>query len=499
MLKSRRKLPKINTTTAALQFFAGSLSYLYIVESALDEFPTIKLGMRAISSVLALRGASQLLEASMVKYSQGSVDRKIRRKRQREDAVQTYRQLDRARRIFYRSLTTLSSMVLSYRYWTTAQTLIEQGESLFSLYFKSADTDRTMVFSVLHGPFIIPVMLGIGLVGLVYNARELKYAIESDQPRQNDSALLEFINSLALLSTSAKMGHYLQSQQSVETLRFEPGTSIDHIMQQVELAQQRVASKYSYFTPLLLSAVNSSAAFRVYHGFLQVINQARIEFMSRYEIEVEEIQQPEPTIKPRQPKRRPQPKNESTEHVPYHDYVSTEDTYQPPVLKEKVKTRGQTNIQPESISTKKVSLFKDIVHKRHDPMRLEKLSLIANYRRLSEIKVSTINQELAHVTRFLPDGAQIIPLGGSMFQLNWSHQDKTYKLKFEKPHGNKHDYQGFRLKKVLNVIETAYLWGWEPKAIEQHIKSQSSNYLGRLVNIFLTRPEPTSSQMRLTT
>ena len=167
---------------------------------------------------------------------------------------------------------------------------------------------------------------------------------------------------------------------------------------------------------------------------------------------------------------------------------------------EKIKTKGSVNREWQIKTDHKSEIQqlnnlgnRSVLDKDCDTKRRNKLSLISTFRKSNSIQASKINSELTQLINFLPN-AKEVSITGSEFRLEWEFDDKTYRIKYEKSHTS--EYQGFKLKKILNVIECSYLWGWDQENIDKHLASKG-RLLGRLADILLRDRTNQSTSLRL--
>lgn len=125
-----------------------------------------------------------------------------------------------------------------------------------------------------------------------------------------------------------------------------------------------------------------------------------------------------------------------------------------------------------------------------EKLRQEKLELLTEYRCLSQLKFQDIEREINTLVKFLPN-AKIINIQGSERKLVWSTDDEDCSLKFETPHGlDGNVYKGRKLEKILNVLQAAYLWGWDKSNALNYLYEQNKcTSLERLYSFLIDRPK----------
>jgi len=383
--------------------------------------------------------------------------------------------------------------------------------SIFSLSFPESlqETRSGPVLSFLHMPLIIPIFTALALVGLAYNFNELIFTMTSDFPRQNDSPFFGALNVFSYISATAWYMKRLLGLNTLDALEINAsfGEDLDsklEVLQQIIenlkmiKENQNTAPKMIYFVLFL----NKMASYQTYKNILSLFYNVAYAFINKPKIEVENLEKSESD--------KSKPSGERVSPVTYEKATLFQsgkriiprkpNTNQQVFTRErigpKIKTRGKPGEKYKNISMvrKSPENLTDILYlpssKSKKKDRVEKLALIREYRRYRQVKCRLIEAELTQLKKFLPD-AKERNITGSEYALSWTWEHKKYTLKFEKPHKTNSQYQGFKLKKILNVLETGYLWGWGKKNIEDYKNEHdSSRYLGTLFNrILLRRPD----------
>jgi len=89
-------------------------------------------------------------------------------------------------------------------------------------------------------------------------------------------------------------------------------------------------------------------------------------------------------------------------------------------------------------------------------------------------------------------GGSIKPLKGSEYKIQWRVDGSKFGLKYELSHGrDSPNLQGYKLARVLNIIEMGYTIGLDSKQIQAHIRGYSGYNIKRLKEFFnvLTQPK----------
>ncbi len=377
--------------------------------------------------------------------------------------------------------------------------------------------------------------LYIGLLGVnsLYNLAKL-IAIINQRYHSPRAALLHrfvfgFANSNAYLRFSASI-FKAYKQDPTKDIVIPKGTPYDLIPAIIEAEQEKFLregmielEKYA-FKKDVLRAINYYAGFEIYYYAARIAYNALDYWWNQFESELEALELPSsPSEIINQERRHPTPRlhfsypsnpvyegsivfspspspSSSSVDSDVSKTSATAENSEQPAKKTKVKTRGtptanSANVENQTPLAPVLDASVWILHRPYDhKVRQENLDTINTLRLQNQASIQEINSLFNALLRHLsfqdknlnPNGASftaaiiraayIEKLGGSERRLTWHYRDlqgqiKTKSLKFEE-HGK---YQGSYLRKVLNVIEAAFLWGWDKK-----------HYLDYLT----TRPKP---------
>jgi hypothetical protein len=179
--------------------------------------------------------------------------------------------------------------------------------------------------------------------------------------------------------------------------------------------------------------------------------------------------------------------------------------YEPPKIKVKEKTRGVADPNYSTAAAEAATgaftpnfgamqATRDTKHAEElffiaDETRNAALQSINECRTRRVIPRRKIDSELEKLRKLLPN-AKIHDIDGSEHELTCHWYDKSYSIKFETPHGlDANQFRGNKLRKILNVLEAGYLWGWEQEKRKVYMNTRTST--GRfepLYYIFGERP-----------
>ena len=124
--------------------------------------------------------------------------------------------------------------------------------------------------------------------------------------------------------------------------------------------------------------------------------------------------------------------------------------------------------------------------------REETLRTVNELRKFNAIKEKYINTLLSETCHLL-NGA-INHIDGNEFAIVFYRGLQKISIKYETPHGTDNsNYQGYKLKRVLNAIETSHMYDWDEGSIREYMEKNDIDrfYLipKKLLSILWTRPD----------
>lgn len=162
--------------------------------------------------------------------------------------------------------------------------------------------------------------------------------------------------------------------------------------------------------------------------------------------------------------------------------------------KEKIKTRGISN-PPKNLEDspkKSTSLMiggPDPTHNNEDK-RKNILGQVNELQKRSSVKEKQINILLNKTCQFIEGETQSID--GSEFAIVFQRGNKRISIKYETCHPD-NVYDGFKLKRVLNAMETALMYNWDEQSIRQYMENHSITRFYRipqnLLHVLWSRPD----------
>lgn len=163
----------------------------------------------------------------------------------------------------------------------------------------------------------------------------------------------------------------------------------------------------------------------------------------------------------------------SSDHSPFI-VGSTNETSSPRLYSkgkpQKQKRRGTPNLASVHNNSANTSVQNPPEIRNEDPKRTQGLGAIAEYRNFNSVKIKHINALLREVCNFVQGETKPVKGQGSWHALTFARGSQRIKIKFEVPHAADNGvYKGFKLKRVLNAVETAYMYGWDETGIKAYL------------------------------
>jgi hypothetical protein len=134
----------------------------------------------------------------------------------------------------------------------------------------------------------------------------------------------------------------------------------------------------------------------------------------------------------------------------------------------------------------------ELINSNNDILRIEALNSINELRRFNAVKKKYINALLSDTCKFV-DGS-IHHIDGSESAIVLHRELQRVSVKYERPHGADNGvYKGYKLKRVLNAIETAYMYDWDEQSILNYMNNYGIKRIYQVPNnllyILWTRPD----------
>jgi hypothetical protein len=137
---------------------------------------------------------------------------------------------------------------------------------------------------------------------------------------------------------------------------------------------------------------------------------------------------------------------------------------------EKKKRHGIANLGAGHTNATSDHIQNDPEIHDEDPKRTQGLKAVADYRNFNSVKIKHINTLLREACNFVQGETKPVKGQGSWHALIFNHGSQRIKIKYEIPHSADNGvYKGFKLKRVLNTIETAYMYGWNETGIRAYL------------------------------
>lgn len=161
---------------------------------------------------------------------------------------------------------------------------------------------------------------------------------------------------------------------------------------------------------------------------------------------------------------------------------------------EKQKRRGIPNLGTGYTNATSDHIQNDPEIHDENPKRTQGLAAVADYRNFNSVKIKHINTLLREACNFVQGETKPVKGQGSWHALIFNHGSQRIKIKYEVPHSTDNGvYKGFKLKRVLNTIETAYMYGWNETGIRAYLDTHgmSSFYTvpNHLIHILWRAPD----------
>ena len=143
--------------------------------------------------------------------------------------------------------------------------------------------------------------------------------------------------------------------------------------------------------------------------------------------------------------------------------------YIPPAHKDKIKTRGTPWKHDDTEEHRDNQEHIDLQsYNLEGSVHYQALQQINQCRRFNTVKKAYIDTLLSKTCKFVNGYLENDPATGKNIVL--TKNDRTVRIFYEEPHGKSScDYTGYKLKRVLNAMETAYAYRWTEDGIRAYL------------------------------
>lgn len=403
-----------------------------------------------------------------------------------------YITLLRYRNILSSGFNLLSNLYAVIRYIMEIRNIHAHNISIFSISWPYGvrPTNVGSILRYINVPLITPIMLALMILGTAYNTFELLKSLKKAYPSRGNSPFFALINSIAAMGSTNLIIRYIPGIQAANDTNLT-----------LEEYKSRFVVQLGY-------AINVTPLYHVYNNSFQIaLNARNLLIQCNSQVKIEEVIEKSVSF---HRKAKPSQSAISSEALPITSSATTLETTRPGLLYQftqnkseqenektpsklpKIKTKGPINTNQVQnvllLDDKILSESDHIIYPIHD--REDQLLKIRELRSFNQVKKRIINSYFDTIARELPEGA-INPIDGSEFELTWSFENRNFQLKYEVPHGTDgNEYTGRKLAQAINVLEAAYLWGWEKQNRDDYLNQQHCNSnLERLFYIFAERPK----------
>lgn len=386
----------------------------------------------------------------------------------------------------------------------------------------------------LNVPLSNTVNVGLIFFNSTFILYKLLLALKHPHSSVSGNLLTDFLSGILNYSAYVRISNkiFKNPRTFPSEIVFPAGSSLKEILKEFEYWLPPPASNLEASKEIVGRGWNKSiaiplsyyAAFQIYDNAVRMIFNVFDLFFNQLETELQELDLVAEEPLQRHPQRglhfsyppsprlsvvpEGEPKSSpslASSEASSHALSLPEVSNQQETRKQKVKTRGiskveyiQPHAQTSDVPRQPVFSYRSQDHK----IRHENLVIINRLR----LKNQASNQEiyklfsslLAHLplitekvgSRMIQRTPYIEKLDGSERRLGWFYQDldgqiKEKSLKFEE-HGK---YEGTYLRKALNVIEAAFLWGWDKIMFEQHMTTRpKQTKLEQIMQVISERP-----------
>lgn len=414
------------------------------------------------------------------------------------------------------SIFSVNSMVLAL---INENALIRSGNFL-KFSFDDCSHEATLLGCY---PIMIHGFTCLALASVAYNAKEFYDSCTQTEIRQGDRPFMGAISGYAKMIAGGQVFAFYPPRQIYTLLDTATGKTFN-----VTIGSP--LGEYIHDTLVFYGA------YQLFSNGFQMLTNSRNLIMGNAKVLIESISSkdtvqnsalgtnPSAFSLPETPKQNPR-RNRSREErsmpthspqggktavvVPQTPPEFTEQTQQKEEKREskkgKIKTKGTPNLFKGSAPSRNKNpkslhqgAREDIpngegasLSQMNNPARQEMLTLINDLRKFNAVKETRIEDLLSQTRKFLQ--GSIHNIDGSERAIVFYRGDQRISIKFEGPHGTDGSvYQGWKLKRVLNAIETAYMYNWDEESIRKYMTDHSITRFYQvpvhLSSILWTRP-----------
>tara|TARA_A100000171_G_C2139501_1_gene153592 strand:+ start:4471 stop:6105 length:1635 start_codon:yes stop_codon:yes gene_type:complete len=334
----------------------------------------------------------------------------------------------------------------------------------------------------------------------IHSTKELYSSLKQTDIRQGDTPLMGLFSGWGLIYTMSKILKYYPSFYQEVTLNYD-GTIYKSEM---------VRNPLSYFLvdPFIFYGQN-----QIIKNFYQVAVNTLTIFKGRASVSSESFVQhemgPQTSVqeRPLEEKILPQEEEVIVSSMEYSFFQEEKKSvFQETPKRDKKKKRGTADpskmqeykkreflkleTAEDSEATESLSDEGQGVSEK-ELQRHEALERVKDLGRYNSVKRKHIESLLKQACTFL--SGNISSLQGSEYALVFHRGTQKISIKFEKPHGVQSTaYTGFKLKRVLSALETAYMYDWDEESVLSYMEQNSINKFysipRNLIYILWTRP-----------
>ncbi len=397
-----------------------------------------------------------------------------------------------------RSLTSLP-FVLNF----LAQSL--KNEYLFMKYGSSLeqfiiDNPSVELTFAGHHPILLHSFTCLNILSVAYNLHELYKSYKQEEIQQGDRPFMGVMSGLSKIFAGPQVFDYYPARQILTLL--DPATS-----------QIYTVTTGSAFGEYIHDTLVFYGTYQFCSNSFEMVKNAKNFILGQTNILIEDMQPSISSTSLQTPQRKTTRTNrlprKSRQKLPppseegYHTYpLEITPLGQTPSDNPKLKTKKKTR-NPADPS--KINLYKNPVKETQAPdivnlaargvnptKRKETLHTVNELRKFNAVKETYINALLSETCHLL--NGTINRIDGNEFAIVFYRGLQKISIKYEAPHGTDNsNYQGYKLKRVLNAIETSHMYDWDEGSIHKYMKKNSIDRFyqipNNLLHILWTRPD----------
>lgn len=341
-------------------------------------------------------------------------------------------------------------------------------------------------------PIVLTGMSFLAVVSVGYNLNELYQSFKQKNLRQGDSPLIGVISGLSENIIGAQVYNYYGPPQIL--------TYVDSWGRPYKVFVGNAVGEY------LHDFFVFHGSYQLYSNCLQMLKNNYNLVKSKPGLKIEKISSKkisslQTTVSSKKDRGRPT-YYQDTESDSVYPQSSLEKNSQEEATHleseqpKKIKVKRRGIVDPSKMKTPENNLlleaYETTVPQAIYGEREKGLDSIKDLRKFNAGKQTYINALLSDTCKFL-DG-RISPVDGNEYAIVFYRGSQKISLKYEIPHGaDGNVYKAYKLKRVLNAMETAYMYNWDEHSILNYMATNNISRVQQiphnLLYILWTRPD----------